>query len=92
MQTSPKAGYSWRRFVNASCSLKPHVHSPEPLLSAWSAVKSWALQTRPICVVTPALLYAYVPFVHLSAPVRRSAVADARIGLVLYPICFSSLA
>ena len=50
-------------------------------LPAWSSVHSWLLCLWPGPVSAPALLPAPTPVLHVSAPVRRGAVADARLGL-----------
>lgn len=50
-------------------------------LPAWSSVKSRLLRQRPDCVSTPTPLPASDPALHLSAPVRGVAVANASLGL-----------
>ena len=50
-------------------------------LPAWSSVLSWLLCLRSGPLSAPALLPAPTPVLHMSAPVRRGAVADARLGL-----------
>ena len=50
-------------------------------LPAWSSVRSWLLCLRSGPLSAPALLPAPTPVLHMSAPVRRGAVADARLGL-----------
>ena len=50
-------------------------------LPAWSPVHSWLLRLRFGSVSAPTLLPAPAPVLHMSAPVRRFAVADARLGL-----------
>ena len=50
-------------------------------LPAWSFVRSWLLCLRSGPLSAPALLPAPTPVLHMSAPVRRGAVADARLGL-----------
>ena len=52
-----------------------------PRLLAWLSVQSWLLRLRFDSVSAPALLPAPAPVLHMSAPVRRGAVADARLGL-----------
>ena len=47
----------------------------------WASVHSWLLRLRFGSVSAPALLPAPVPVLRMSAPVRRGAVADARLGL-----------
>ena len=51
-------------------------------LPAWSSVHSWLLCLRSGSLSAPALLPAPTPVLHMSAPVHRGAVADARSGLV----------
>ena len=51
-------------------------------LPAWSSVHSCLLCLRSGPLSAPALLPAPTPVLHMSAPVRRGAVADARLGLV----------
>ena len=50
-------------------------------LPAWSSVHSWSLCLRSGPLSAPALLPAPTPVLHMSAPVRRGAEADARLGL-----------
>ena len=50
-------------------------------LPAWSSVRAWLLRLRTVFDFAPAYLPAPDPFLHMSAPVRRGAVADARLGL-----------
>ena len=50
-------------------------------LPAWSSVHSWLLCLRSCPLSAPALLPAPTPVLHISAPVRRGAVADACLGL-----------
>ena len=50
-------------------------------LPAWSSVHAWLLRLRVVSVSAPALLRAPAPVLHMPAPVRRGAVADARLGL-----------
>ena len=50
-------------------------------LPAWSSVRAWLLRLRTVFDFAPAHLPAAVPVLHMSAPVRRGAVADARLGL-----------
>ena len=65
------------------------VHPPAPTASvlahfrlpAWSSVHAWLLRLRTGSDVAPARLPAPDPVMHMSAPVRRGAVADARLGL-----------
>ena len=48
-------------------------------LPAWSSVRVWLLRLQ--TDFAPARLPAADPVWHMSAPVRRGAVADARLGL-----------
>ena len=50
-------------------------------LPAWSSVHSWLLCLRSGSLSAPVLLPAPTPVLHMSAPVRRGAVADTRLGL-----------
>ena len=50
-------------------------------LPAWSPVRAWLLRLRTVFDFAPAHLPAPDPVLHKSAPVRRGAVADARLGL-----------
>ena len=54
-------------------------------LPAWSSVhcgcSAWVLRLWFVSVSAPALLPAPTPVLHMSAPVRRGTVADARLGL-----------
>ena len=50
-------------------------------LPAWSSVHLWLLCIRSSPLSAPALLPAPTPVLHMSAPVRRGAVADAPLGL-----------
>ena len=50
-------------------------------LPARSSVHSWLLCLRSGPLSAPALLPAPNPVLHMSAPVRMDAVADARLGL-----------
>ena len=62
-------------------------HSPDASvlarfsLPAWSSVRAWLLRLRAVFDFAPAYLPAADPVLHVSAPVRRGAVADARLGL-----------
>ena len=53
----------------------------EPSPSCWSSTRSWSLRLQCSSVLAPAQLPAPAPVLHLSAPGRRGAVADARLGL-----------
>ena len=44
-------------------------------------VRAWLLRLRTVFDSAPANLPAADPVLHMSAPVRRGAVADARLGL-----------
>ena len=58
-------------------------------LPAWSSVHLWLLRRLPFgSVCGSALLPTPDPVWNLSAPVRRGAVLDARLGLVRFPIIF----
>ena len=46
-----------------------------------SSVRAWLLRLRAVFDFAPAHLPAADPVLHMSAPVRRCAVADARLGL-----------
>ena len=50
-------------------------------LLAWSSVHAWLLRLRTGSDLSPERLPAPAPVLHVSAPVRRGAVADARLGL-----------
>ena len=50
-------------------------------LPAWSSVRAWLLRLWTVSDSAPARLPAPDPVLHVSAPVRRGAVADARLGL-----------
>ena len=49
-------------------------------LPAWSSARAWLLRLRTISDFDPARLPAPDPVLHVSAPVRRGAVADAPPG------------
>ena len=50
-------------------------------LPAWSSVHAWLLRLRTASDFAPECLPAPDPVLHVLAPVRRGAVADARLGL-----------
>ena len=50
-------------------------------LPTWSSVRSWLLRLRTGCEFALKRLPAPDPVLHVSAPVRRGNVADARLGL-----------
>ena len=50
-------------------------------LPAWSSVHAWLLRLQTGSDFAPERLPAPDPVLPLSAPVRRGAVADARLGL-----------
>ena len=50
-------------------------------LPAWSSVRAWLLRLRTVFDFAPAHLPAPDPVLHMSAPMRSGAVADARLGL-----------
>ena len=57
-------------------SVLAHLHLP-----AWSSIHAWLLRLRTGSDFAPARLPAPDPVLHVSAPVRRGAVAAARLGL-----------
>ena len=59
-----------------SASVLVTLHVP-----AWSSVHSWLLRLRFSSASAPVLLPAPTLVWHMSPPVRRGAVADARLGL-----------
>ena len=69
---------------SAACTrLRPSESALASLrLPAWSSVHSWLLCLPSGPLSAPALLTAPTPVLHMSAPVRRGAVADASLGLV----------
>ena len=50
-------------------------------LPAWSSIHAWLPRLRTGSDFAPARLPAPDPVLHVSLPVRRGAVADARLGL-----------
>ena len=50
-------------------------------LPAWSSVRAWLLRLRTVFDFALAHLPAPDPVLHMSAPVRRGTVADARLDL-----------
>ena len=50
-------------------------------LPTWSSVHAWLLRLRTGSDFAPVRLPVSDPVLHVSAPVRRGAVADARLGL-----------
>ena len=68
---------------SAACTRLPPSESvlATPRLPAWSSVHSRLLCLRSGPLSAPALLPAPTPVLHMSAPVRRGAVGDARLGL-----------
>ena len=50
-------------------------------LPAWSSIHAWLLRLWTGSDFAPARLPAPDPVLHVSAPVRRGAVADGRLGL-----------
>ena len=50
-------------------------------LPAWSSIHAWLLRLRTGSDFAPARLPVPDPVLHVSAPVRRGAVANARLGL-----------
>ena len=55
------------------------MHGPDTFTHA--PVRAWLLRLRAVFDFAPAHLPAADPVLHMSAPVRRGAVADARLGL-----------
>ena len=68
---------------SAVCTRQPPTASMVPRfhLPAWSSVHAWLLRLRTGSDFAPERLPAPDPVLHVSAPVRRGAVADARLGL-----------
>ena len=62
-------------------SLLASLHLPAP-----SSVHSWLLCLRLSSLSAPTLLPAPAPVLHMSAPVRRGAMADARLDLACHLI------
>ena len=50
-------------------------------LPAWSSVHAWLLRLQTVSDFAPERLPAPDPVLHVSAPVRRGALAHARLGL-----------
>ena len=69
-------GLWWGQSTSAA---KQYVYSFS--LPAWSSVRAWLLRLHTVFDFAPAHLPAADPVLHMSAPVRRGAVADARLGL-----------
>ena len=69
---------------SAVCTRQPPVASmlAHFRLPAWSPIHAWLLRLRTGSDFAPARLPAPDPLLHVSAPVRRGAVADAHLGLV----------
>ena len=65
--------------VHPPSSVRVCVGGPPP--PAWSSARLWLLRLRFGSVSDPVLLPAPAHVLHMSAPVRRGAVADARLGL-----------
>ena len=69
------------------CRLRCAPASPRPStlaacrVPAWSSVNSWLLRQRSGSVAALVHLPAAASVLHVYAPVRRGAVADARLGL-----------
>ena len=70
---------------SAVCTCQPPTASMLALfrLPGWSSVHAWLLRLRIGSDFAPERLPAPDPVLHVSAPVRRGAVADARLGLGL---------
>jgi len=58
----------------STSSLASHRHP------VWSSVRCWLLRLQSSSIFALAQLPAPAPVLHMSAPVRRTAVADARMG------------
>ena len=71
------------RVSTAVCTRQPPAASvlARFCLPAWSSVRAWLLRVRIVFDFAPAHLPAPDPVLHMSAPLRRCAVADARLGL-----------
>ena len=71
------------RVSSAVCTRQPPAASllERFSLPAWSSVRAWLLRHLTVFDFAPAHLPAPDPVLHMSAPVRRGAVADARLGL-----------
>ena len=69
--------------LSAACTRLPPSESvlASLCLPAWSSVQLWLLCLRSGPLSTPVLFTAPTPVLHISAPVRRGAVGDARWGL-----------
>ena len=57
-------------------------------LPAWSSVRSWLLRLRTASDFAPARLPSPDPVLYMSAPVRRGALPDARLGLAISDLFF----
>ena len=68
---------------SAVCTRQPRTASmlAHFRLPAWSSVHAWLLRLRTGSDFAPERLHAPDPVLHVSAPVRRGAVADARLGM-----------
>ena len=75
---------------SAVCTCQPPTASmlARFCLPASSSVHAWLLRLRTRSDFAPARLPAPNPVLHVSAPVRRGTVADARLGLARCPISF----
>ena len=74
---------SLRGVSSAVCTRQPPTASmlAHFRLPAWSSVHAWLLRLRTGSDFAPERLPAPDPVLHVSTPVRRRAVADARRGL-----------
>ena len=61
-------------------------------LTSWSSIQTQLLRLRTGSDFAPEHLPAPDYVLHVSAPVRRAAVADARLGPALCPVCLFFLA
>ena len=71
---------------SAACTRLPPSELVLASLPAWSSVHSWLLCLQSGSLSATALFPAPTPVLYMSAPVRRRAVADGRLGLARSPI------
>ena len=81
------------RVLSAVCTRQPPTASmlARIRLPAWSSVQAWLLRLRTGYDFAPERLPAPDPVLHMSAPVRRGAVADARLGVMTDLVLSSQL-